>query len=199
MKTIIKIIATTIITILLASCGGMQMSVGPVATIGWNGSGGGHQEMIYTEYQQTGPRYTVGEFVSNDCFGNQPVRPTPGCVKIRWEDAFGPQGPWINDFGRGRAQVQRIPVGQIVLFDQQNKWAWKEACGNRVMMAVQPSQPRPQQIMRPYCPPPMVQQQRYCPPPMMQQPYCPPPQPRLMFVPYPQQRQQCPPGYQRRW
>lgn len=200
MKTTIKLITITSLSFLLASCGGMQIQVGPVATIGWNGfgDGGGRQQMTppnaqTAHQQQTGPRYTPGQFVSNDCFGNQPVRPTRGCVRIKWEDAFGPQGPWINDFGRGRAQVQSIPVGQMILFDQQNKWAWKEACGNRVMMAIPPlPQPQARPVVQQQwgrqqaivCEPPIMRQP--CPPPMIQP--CLPRQPRLVYIPYQQQR-----------
>lgn len=145
----------------------------------------------YQQQQMQRARLTAGQFVSNGCFGNQPVRPTAGCIRIKWEDAFGPQGPWINDFGNGRAQVQHIPIGQMILFDQSTKWAWKEDCGNRVMLVVPPQQQARPQVMpqRPYrqpwysgwqfqpgyrnnCPPPWTMGQQYGQ--------------RMNYMPYPQ-------------
>lgn len=167
---------------------------------GGYGQGGGRPVQ---QQRQIQPQLKVGDFVSSECFGNQPIRPTSGCVKITWDQAFGPQGPWINDFGGGRAQVQHIPTGQLVMFDQQNKWAWKVPCDNRVMLVIPQRQQAPQQA------PPQQRRsggwtlqlpninviqgggQRYCP--QMMRPNCPPPPPRNMYGAY------CPPGQYQYW
>ncbi len=148
----------------------------------------------------------LGQMVSNQCFGGQPVTPTAGCIRLAWVEAFGPETIWVNDFGRGRAQMQRVPQGEIVFFDPVTKQAWRINCHNRVRPI--PVRHRQVVIQRP----PIVMQgpvqnygyQGWCPPPA---PICRPapmvcrqPQPRLMYVPNncPPPRQQvnrCNPGY----
>lgn len=140
----------------------------------------------------------VGQMVSSlEAFGNQPTNPTPDAVRIPWEQAFGPGELWVNDFGHGRAQVQIIPAGEVILFDQYHKWAWRIKCHNRVVPLVAPQAPAPQPITSPtrsssswsfsFNPPidPCYRPMRPMP---MYRPMCPPrPMPRPVYVPY------CPP------
>lgn len=114
-----------------------------------------------------GNRVEIGQFIPNSCFGNQPTTPTAGCVRISYDQAFG-SGIWANDFGHGKAQIQRTPPQELVIFDQANKWAWRESCHNRVKpIEIRQSQPVPQQVV--------YQQAVY------QQPYQQPYQPRPLI------------------
>jgi len=201
MKTTIRMIVIALASLILVSCmGGGQLALGPAVIIGYNGvdqreqggpPNGGLYEQQPQQQSQQDPRQTVGTVFSDDCFQNHPINPTPGCVRILWVKAYGPQCRlWLNDIGgdsrgRGRAQLQVVPEGQWVLFDKVTKKAWKPDCGNRVTVAM-PPQPRPQ-------PHPMVAppaQQHYRPQPVVKARYCPPPtcpQPRQVI------RRKCPP------
>ncbi len=92
----------------------------------------------YAQQQRRQPapqQYAVGQYVSASCFGNQPKSPTPGSVRILWSEVFGPRGPMVNDMGGNRAMVQNVPVGLVIMYDRQTQQAWKENCGNRLMLA----------------------------------------------------------------
>lgn len=212
MKKIIRMIASLGIALHLASCGGGQIQIGGTVTLGVNAPssegqmpheqrGGGYPQQ--QTQQQEDPSQMVGKIFKDDCFGNQSATPTPGCIKIPWVQATGPDCRyWLNDIGNGRAQLQRVPEGEVVYHNQETKETWRIKCKNRVTVALprQPRQrpvmvqqqrvqqtivcppPRPMMQPGPYCPPPqprmVVQPRPYCPPPQVRRPYCPPPQQR---------------------
>jgi hypothetical protein len=168
----------------------------PQQRVGYNNLGQQHQGGT----QQTIPHLVAGQRLSLEVFGNQPKHPTPGCRRDLWENVFGKVGPMINDKG-SFALVEHVPTGLTVLTD--GPFTWKADCGNRVLLANRPPQPRiqiqgrveyRQRIMeQPYCPQP---RQMMAPPLCPPIPYCPPRQPRLVFVPYSQQQQLwCQPQY----
>lgn len=178
-------IALAIAILHLVSCGGMQISVGPMATIGFNGVGGPQQGQMMRppngggqydqpQQQQWNPHQMVGKIFNTDCFGGQSTTPTPGCVKILWTDAFGPDCKyWLNDIGKGRAQFQVVPDGEVVFHNPVTKETWRIRCKNRVVVAL-PPQPRPQPR-----PQPTFQQEWRQPQPRV---ICQQPQPRQQIT-----------------
>lgn len=163
-----------------------------------------------------GVRVGVGAFVPSTYFKNQPTSPTAGCVEMPYSQAFGPGGYWANDFRGGKAQIQRVPEGEIVVFDQVQGWAWRKGCHNRVKpVETRRGQPQPMPQPRMMQQPPQQRRSNWGglsslinirldlqPGMAMRQPQmrCPPPQQQIRMCPQPQQLW-CPPqqrgyGYQ---
>ena len=113
--------------------------------IGCAPSGCNRQQMQPTTSGQTTTTVAIpyGQFVPNDCFGNQPATPTSSAVQTTWGAVFSADGAWINDFGRGRAKIQHVDPNMEIMFDKNMKWAWKAACGNRLMPFIPAEEPAP--------------------------------------------------------